>query len=73
VLRLFWALCWRTLSSGVGGDWSWHGGSSWEEKMGTGSGAEVKEGQAGYAPEREAGEKHPEERVRHADILLQPL
>ena len=41
--------------------------------MGTGSGAEVEEGQAGYAPEREAGEKHPEERVRHADILLQPL
>ena len=41
--------------------------------MGTGSGAEVEEGQAGYAPEREAGKKYPEERVRHADILLQPL
>ena len=31
MLRLFWALCWRTLSSGVGGDWSRHGGSSWAQ------------------------------------------
>ena len=37
----------------------WHSSSCGQEEMGTGPRTEVEEGQAGNAPQREAGEEHP--------------